>query len=159
MSVVANTVLFNQSATGTSPGNIRVNLSKAASADTASLVFQDAFSERAEIGLCGDDNFHFKVSPNGSTFVDALVINATTGQTNINPSAAFSFANKFRNATMDVWQRGAGPITVGTAGAYTADGWIVLPAGASVTAQQVSGRGPTVYSLKVAGATSVTMSS
>ncbi len=57
---------------------------------------------------------------------------------------------------MDVWQRGAGPITVGTAGAYTADGCIVVPTGASVTAQQVSGRGPTVYSLKVAGAPSVT---
>jgi Major tropism determinant N-terminal domain len=79
LSVVANNVLFNQSETGASPGNIRVNLSKAASTDTASFIFQDAFSERAEIGLCGDDNFHFKVSPNGSTFIDALDINATTG--------------------------------------------------------------------------------
>ena len=79
LSVVANNVLFNQSATGASPGNIRVNLSKAASTDTASFIFQDAFSERAEIGLCGDDNFHFKVSPNGTTFIDALDINSTTG--------------------------------------------------------------------------------
>jgi Major tropism determinant N-terminal domain len=79
LSVVGNNVLFNQSATGASPGNIRVNLSKAASTDTASFIFQDAFSERAEIGLCGDDNFHFKVSLNGTTFIDALDINATTG--------------------------------------------------------------------------------
>jgi hypothetical protein len=79
LSVVANNVLFNQSTTGASPGNIRVNLSKASSTDTASFIFQDAFSERAEVGLCGDDNFHFKVSPNGTTFIDALDINATTG--------------------------------------------------------------------------------
>ncbi|MEJ0051399.1 MAG: hypothetical protein WDN02_09380 [Methylovirgula sp.] len=79
LSVAANNVLFNQSTTGPSPGNIRVNLSKAASADTASFIFQDAFSERAEIGLCGDDNFHFKVSPDGTTFIDALDINSVTG--------------------------------------------------------------------------------
>ena len=61
--------------------------------------------------------------------------------------------NKFRNATMDLWQRGTSSITVSTSGAYTADGWIVLPTGASVTAAQASGRLLTRNSLQVTGAT------
>ena len=63
--------------------------------------------------------------------------------------------NKFRNGTMDVWQRGTGSVTVTTAGAYVADGWIVLPTGASVTAAQAGGRLLTKGSLQVTGATSV----
>ena len=64
--------------------------------------------------------------------------------------------NKFRNGTMDIWQRGTGPITVTTSGAYTADGWIVVPTGASVTAAQAGGRLTTKNSLQITGATSVT---
>lgn len=67
--------------------------------------------------------------------------------------------DRLRNGTFDVWQRGGGAITVTTAGAYTADGWIVLPTGASVTAQQVAnGRtgALTAFALKVTGAASVT---
>lgn len=64
--------------------------------------------------------------------------------------------NKFRNGTMDAWQRGTSSLTATTAGAYTADGWIVTPTGASVTAAQASGRLLTKNSLQVTGATSVT---
>ena len=64
--------------------------------------------------------------------------------------------NKFRNGTMDVWQRGTSSLTATTSGAYTADGWIVLPAGASVTAAQAGGRLLTKASLQVTGASSVT---
>ncbi len=63
--------------------------------------------------------------------------------------------NKFRNATMDVWQRGTSG-TVTTSGGYTADGWIVLPTGASVTWAQAGGRLVTKNSLQVTGANSVT---
>jgi hypothetical protein len=63
--------------------------------------------------------------------------------------------NKFRNATMDVWQRGTSG-TVTTSGGYTADGWIVLPTGASATWAQAGGRLVTKNSLQVTGATSVT---
>jgi hypothetical protein len=64
--------------------------------------------------------------------------------------------NKFRNGAIDVWQRGNGPITISTSGAYTADGWIVLPSGASVAAAQAAGRLITKNSLQVTGAASVT---
>lgn len=63
--------------------------------------------------------------------------------------------NKFRNGTMDIWQRGTSG-TVTTPGGYTADGWIVLPTGASVTWAQAGGRLITKNSLQVTGATSAT---
>jgi major tropism determinant Mtd-like protein len=64
--------------------------------------------------------------------------------------------NKFRNATMDVWQRGTSSIAITTAGGYSADGWIIVPTGASVTVAQAGGRLLTKASLQVTGATSVT---
>jgi len=63
--------------------------------------------------------------------------------------------NKFRNGTMDVWQRGTS-IAATTSGGYTADGWIVAPTGAGVTAAQAGGGLLTKNSLQVTGASSVT---
>ncbi len=73
LSVYGVSALFN------SGSNFNVTVNKAATADTASFIFEDDFSGRAQIGLCGDDNFHFKVSPNGSTWNNGITIDATTG--------------------------------------------------------------------------------
>lgn len=60
-------------------GDIQVKINKESGADTASLLFQSAFSGRAEIGLTGDDDFHFKVSANGSAFFESLWITRSSG--------------------------------------------------------------------------------
>src|SRR5207253_10452483 len=60
-------------------GNLRYKLSKESAAKTLSLLLQTNFSGRAEIGLTGDDDFHFKVSADGSTWVDALKIAGASG--------------------------------------------------------------------------------
>lgn len=60
-------------------GGIQAKLNKHAAGDTASLLYQTNYSGRAEIGLCGDDDFHFKVSPDGSTWYDGLDINRADG--------------------------------------------------------------------------------
>ena len=73
LSVNAANALFNGS------GDIRIKLNKAASANTASFLYQDAWSGRAEIGLTGDDDFHFKVSPDGSSWHEGIDINSATG--------------------------------------------------------------------------------
>jgi hypothetical protein len=57
----------------------RAKINKAATADTASVIFQNNFTAHAEFGLTGDNNWHVKVSPNGSTWVEALIANQTTG--------------------------------------------------------------------------------
>jgi hypothetical protein len=57
----------------------RVMVNKAAAAATASLLFQDAYSGRAEIGLAGDDRLSVKVSADGANWTEALTIDPATG--------------------------------------------------------------------------------
>lgn len=68
----------------------RMTLNKAAAGDTASLLFQQAFSGRAEFGLAGDDDFHVKVSPDGSSWTEALTIARATGQVSL-PTGQLAF--------------------------------------------------------------------
>ncbi|HEX4860018.1 MAG TPA: DUF2793 domain-containing protein [Rhizomicrobium sp.] len=60
-------------------GTVQAKINKHAGSDTASLLYQTNYSGRAEFGLCGDDNFHAKVSPDGSSWTDAVVIDRTSG--------------------------------------------------------------------------------
>jgi hypothetical protein len=80
LTVKSNAALFtavNVADGGT--GHMRVQISKEASAKTASVVFSDAFSGRAEFGLIGSDAFKLKVSNDGTTFVEALAIDHNSG--------------------------------------------------------------------------------
>jgi len=61
-------------------GNLRYTLSKESVAKSLSFLFQDNYSGRAEIGLTGDDDFHFKVSPDGSSWYEGIRIDRTTGK-------------------------------------------------------------------------------
>ena len=58
----------------------QLKLNKAASGDTASLLFQSNWSGRAEMGLMGDDDWRIKVSPDGSSWTDAVTIAADTAE-------------------------------------------------------------------------------
>ncbi len=58
LTLAADATLLNHDGDGH-----QLKINKASAADTASLLYQDAFSGRAELGLAGDDDFHFKVSP------------------------------------------------------------------------------------------------
>ena len=86
LAVKSDAVLFSHD--DVTPGNddciIKVN--KAAPGDTASHIFQTAFSGRAEFGLTGDDDFHVKVSPNGSWWSDAILVDKDNGRVAINGS-------------------------------------------------------------------------
>jgi hypothetical protein len=65
-------------------GDLRYKLGKEDASNTLSLLFQDDFSGRAEIGLTGDDDFHFKVSPDGAAWFDALILDKATGAAKLN---------------------------------------------------------------------------
>jgi Protein of unknown function (DUF2793) len=74
LTVASPNVLFTHES-----GDQRVKINKNAAGDTAACLFQANFSGRAEIGLAGDDNLHFKVSSDGATWHEALVLNRNTG--------------------------------------------------------------------------------
>jgi len=85
----------------------------------------------------------------------------TASATTITIGGPGGFVNRFRNGTMDVWQRGTSPgLTVGTSGsAYTADGWMVnwsASSSAAPAVSQASGRLLSKNSLQVTGAANLT---
>jgi hypothetical protein len=69
-------------------GHLRFKMSKESAAKTLSLLFQNNFSGRAEVGLTGDDDFHFKVSADGSSWLDAITIDKSTGKLTANQGFA-----------------------------------------------------------------------
>lgn len=72
--VAAAASLFNHAGNGH-----QHKINKATAGDTASLLFQTGTSGRAEMGTAGDDDFHFKVSADGSIWKEAIVIDRSTG--------------------------------------------------------------------------------
>lgn len=80
LAVRSNAALFNalEDAEGGS-GDLRLTLNKETSGDTVSLVFQSAFSGRAEMGLAGSDDFAFKVSADGVSFDTAFSLASSNG--------------------------------------------------------------------------------
>jgi hypothetical protein len=60
-------------------GDLRLFLNKEASANTAAHIFQTNYSARAEIGLTGDDNLSLDVSPDGASFIRAMIADRTDG--------------------------------------------------------------------------------
>jgi hypothetical protein len=75
LSVNAPAALFNNAGT-----SFQMVLNKAAAANDALLVFQTGFSTRAIFGTGGSDDFTLKVSPNGSTFFDAVIADRNSGR-------------------------------------------------------------------------------
>lgn len=71
LAVAAPASLFTHAGAGH-----QVKLNKASPGDTASLLMQSNFSGRAEIGLTGSDDLSLKLSADGSSFTDALVLSA-----------------------------------------------------------------------------------
>jgi Protein of unknown function (DUF2793) len=74
----------------------QIKINKAAAGDTASLLYQDGFSGRAEFGLTGDDDFHIKVSPDGSVWKEALKFDRSSGLGVVfaDPAAPLGIATK-----------------------------------------------------------------
>lgn len=95
--VKSNAVLFAalEAASGGN-GDMRFTVNKESAADTASLLFQNGWSGRAEAGLAGDDDFHLKVSPDGSAWTEAIVIDKSTGLVTLagDPTSALHAATK-----------------------------------------------------------------
>lgn len=86
-------------------GGVQVKVNKHAATDTASFLFQTNYSGRAEIGLTGDDKFHFKVSPDGSAWTEAICINQSNGRVALgrtNPAVQLDVYNPTTHAEMRI---------------------------------------------------------
>ena len=127
LAVKSDTVLFSHDDVTPGTGDIQVKLSKALSTNTAAFLFQDNFSGRAEIGLTGDDDFHFKVSANGIDWQDAIIIDDASGAVSL-PQTALN-NNLLINGDYNINQRAfAGGALA--AGVYGYDRWKAGAAGA-----------------------------
>lgn len=81
LAVVSNAIpLIAQTTTNGGTGDLRITLNKSTVTNTASQIYQTNLSGRAETGLTGDDAYHIKVSPDGTTWKEAININPTSGQ-------------------------------------------------------------------------------
>lgn len=65
-------------------------INKNAASDTASLLFQTSLAGRAELGTTGDDDFHIKVSADGSAWQEAVIVDKDNGNVGFGAPAAAS---------------------------------------------------------------------
>ncbi|WP_378943798.1 DUF2793 domain-containing protein [Mesorhizobium sp. ANAO-SY3R2] len=89
LAVKSPAVLFDNQGAGQ-----QVKINKAALGDTASVLFQTGYSGRAEFGLTGDDDWHVKVSPDGSAWTEALKVSCTDGRVLLPAAVALTDQNQ-----------------------------------------------------------------
>lgn len=123
----------------------QVKINKRTDADTASVLYQTNYSGRAEIGLTGNDDFHFKVSADGSSWHEAIVIDRSSGRASFPNTSSLPSENFAKRAGgFEIWQRltnGASTIAIAASTtAYTVDGWyLATGANQACTLTEVAG--------------------
>jgi hypothetical protein len=60
-------------------GDLRLTLNKELAGNTGSILYQSNYSARAEAGLSGNNDFRVKVSADGATWKDAIIVDQATG--------------------------------------------------------------------------------
>lgn len=113
-------------------GDLRFVLNKSAETDVLSQLYQRAFSGRAETGLIGSDDFRIRVSPDGSEWRDALLIERASGVASFPCGVAdVPRPNLLVNAGFLVNQRrfAGGSLA---AGSYGFDRWRAGPSGCTL---------------------------
>ena len=80
LAVKSDATLFSHDDVTPGTGDMRQVLNKAAVGNTVSQLYQSNWSGRAETGLTGDDNFHFKVSSDGAVWHEALIADRNDGR-------------------------------------------------------------------------------
>jgi len=112
-------------------------INKKTTGDTASVLYQTNYSGRAEMGLAGDDDFHFKVSANGSVWYDAILIDGASGRVDFPNTGSFpAYRNRIVNPCGAIAQAGLANTSDGN---YTGfDQWLALTQSNAVTPSQLT---------------------
>jgi hypothetical protein len=124
-------------------GGHQQKINKATAADTASQLFQTNFSGRAEYGLTGDDDFHVKVSPDGSSWQEALVIDKD--------DATADFKKALRAQDHLIGQQATGPRFVAVGDSHTTGFGASAPYTALISYPTWNGQAFTVSNIGVNG--------
>ncbi len=80
LAVKSDAALFSHDDVLPGTGDMRLVVNKAAAEQTASFLFQDDWSGRAEFGLTGNNDLTFKVSDDGAAWKNAIVIDHATAR-------------------------------------------------------------------------------
>lgn len=94
LAVSSDATLFTHAGSGH-----QLKLNKSTLTDTATLMFQNNWSGRAEIGLAGDDNLQFKISGDGSSWRSALTVKPVSGAAEVQIGEHDTAADKLVFAT------------------------------------------------------------
>lgn len=120
LSVKSNSALFSHDDVTPGTGDMRLQVNRESALGTASLIFQNDYSGRAELGLAGDDHFRIRLSEDGASWDDYLMIEPGTFRARLN-----HFLGLGCTVPMDFWtvhQTGAALFQpygyVGTNGAF-----------------------------------------
>ena len=91
LSLQSNAALFHaQPVADGGTGDMRFQIAKEGTANTASVVFSNNYSGRAEFGLAGSDAFALKVSNDGASWKDALSFDPASAQCTLKGGLALS---------------------------------------------------------------------
>ena len=82
LSVASNMILFNHDGS-----DFALKLNKSSAANNNEVYFQTGFSTRAILGNSANDDFAIRVSPDGSSFFQAITIDKDTGNVAIGTSS------------------------------------------------------------------------
>ncbi|MCB1506289.1 MAG: DUF2793 domain-containing protein [Hyphomicrobiaceae bacterium] len=132
LAVKSDAVLFSHDDVTPGSGDQRAVINKAAVGNTASIVFQDNWSGRAEFGLAGDDDWRVKVSPDGGTWREALIAERTTGRIYLPQTPACAYDNILINGDFQLNQRVVANGVVAS-GVFARDRWKAGSSGASLS--------------------------
>lgn len=126
LSVASQASLFTHEGNGH-----QLKINKNSATDTASILFQSSYLGQSEIGLAGDNNLHIKVSPDGSTWKEALVIDASTATVSLPESGHIQYPPLF-NLFEDAGRFAGSPEPIGvSAPTFTAPTYLQPYNGAS----------------------------
>ncbi|WP_319529268.1 DUF2793 domain-containing protein [uncultured Cohaesibacter sp.] len=122
LAVKSDAVLVSHDDVTPGSGDVQVKINKSTSANSGTFLFQTDWSGRAEMGLAGEDDFSFKVSPDGASWFTGAKIGKDTGLVSFPSGVDFvKPKNWIINGDFTVNQR-EGTRTPGT-GVYGYDRW------------------------------------
>ena len=90
LAVKSDAVMFSHDDVSPGSGDMRLFINKSSAVGVASVIFQDAFSGRAEIGLIGSDDFSIRTSADGVSWSHALFADRASGFVGVGETAPAS---------------------------------------------------------------------